>query len=103
MGGAYKLATDTKAPHVTQCVDPFHLVKLANDALDETRRQVWNRAVSRTLEHRRQRPALVASTPAGRCSKTRPTSPRASSRSSTSYAGVLRRSTAAGSSKEGRS
>ncbi len=42
MGGAYKLATDTKAPHVTQCVDPFHLVKLANDALDQTRREVWN-------------------------------------------------------------
>ena len=42
MGGAYKLATDTKAPHVAQCVDPFHLVKLANDALDATRRQIWN-------------------------------------------------------------
>ena len=24
MGGAYKTATDAKAPHVTQCVDPFH-------------------------------------------------------------------------------
>ncbi len=33
MGGAYKLATDTKAPHLTQCVDPFHLVKLANEGL----------------------------------------------------------------------
>ena len=42
MGGAYKLATDTKAPHATQCVDPFHLVKLANQALDDTRRTVWN-------------------------------------------------------------
>jgi transposase len=42
MGGAYKLATDTKASHVTQCVDPFHLVKLANQALDDTRRTVWN-------------------------------------------------------------
>ena len=49
MGGAYKLATDTKAPHVTQCVDPFHLVKLANDALDQTRREVWNQF--RALEH----------------------------------------------------
>ena len=27
MGGAYKLATDNKAPHAVQCVDPFHLVK----------------------------------------------------------------------------
>ena len=51
MGGAYKLATDTKAPHVTQCVDPFHLVKLANDALDQTRREVWNQF--RALEHPR--------------------------------------------------
>lgn len=51
MGGAYKLATDTKASHVTQCVDPFHLVKLANDALDATRREVWN--IFRTLEHPR--------------------------------------------------
>lgn len=49
MGGAYKLATDNKAPHVTQCVDPFHLVKLANDALDQTRREVWNQF--RALEH----------------------------------------------------
>ena len=51
MGGAYKLATDTKAGHVTQCVDPFHLVKLANDALDATRREVWNQFW--TLEHPR--------------------------------------------------
>jgi transposase len=49
MGGAYKLATDNKASHVTQCVDPFHLVKLANDALDATRREVWNQF--RLLEH----------------------------------------------------
>ena len=49
MGGAYKLATDTKAAHVTQCVDPFHLVKAANDALDATRRDVWNQF--RLLEH----------------------------------------------------
>jgi len=51
MGGAYKLATDNRAPHVTQCVDPFHLVKLANDALDQTRREVWNQF--RLLEHTR--------------------------------------------------
>jgi transposase len=42
MGGAYKLATDTKAGHVRQCVDPFHVVKLANDAVDKTRRADWN-------------------------------------------------------------
>ena len=61
MGGAYKLATDTKAAHVTQCVDPFHLVKLANDALDATRREVWNQF--RTLEH--PRAAVVEAHPLG--------------------------------------
>ena len=25
------------------CIDPFHVVKLATDALDQVRRQVWNR------------------------------------------------------------
>ncbi len=49
MGGAYKAATDNKAPHVTQCVDPFHLVKLANEAVDKARRWAWN-------EERRLRP-----------------------------------------------
>lgn len=43
MGGAYKLATDNKAMHVAQCVDPFHVVKAANDAIDKTRRWAWNR------------------------------------------------------------
>ena len=43
MGGAYQKATDAKAPHARQCVDPFHLVKLANDAIDKTRRADWNR------------------------------------------------------------
>ncbi len=42
MGGAYKKATDAKAPDARQCVDPFHLVKLANEAIDKTRRWAWN-------------------------------------------------------------
>jgi transposase len=42
MGAAYKKATDAKVPHARQCVDPFHLVKLANEAIDKTRRQAWN-------------------------------------------------------------
>lgn len=42
MGGAYKLATDTKAAQARQCVDPFHVVKLANEAVDKARRQAWN-------------------------------------------------------------
>ncbi len=42
MGGAYKLATDQRAGHVRQCVDPFHVIKLTNDAIDTTRRWAWN-------------------------------------------------------------
>jgi transposase len=41
MGGAYKKATDTKAGQARQCVDPFHVVKLANEAVDKTRRAQW--------------------------------------------------------------
>ena len=42
MGGAYKKATDARAAQARQCVDPFHLVKLANEAVDKTRRWSWN-------------------------------------------------------------
>jgi transposase len=42
MGGAYEKATRTKAPQARQCVDPFHLIKLANQAIDKTRRWAWN-------------------------------------------------------------
>jgi transposase len=44
MGGAYAKATRTNAPHAAQCVDPFHAIKLANDAVDTTRRWAWNQA-----------------------------------------------------------
>jgi transposase len=33
-----------RLPHATRCVDPFHVVMLATDALDEIRREVWNQA-----------------------------------------------------------
>jgi transposase len=42
MGGAYKKATDARAGQARQCVDPFHLVKLANEAVDKARRWAWN-------------------------------------------------------------
>ena len=41
MAKAYKSATDAKAAHVSQCVDPFHVVKLANEAVDKARRWAW--------------------------------------------------------------
>ena len=33
-----------ECPQATLCLDPFHVVKLASDALDEVRREVWNEA-----------------------------------------------------------
>jgi hypothetical protein len=33
-----------------RCVDPFHVIQLATDALDEIRREVWNQARRAGLE-----------------------------------------------------
>lgn len=33
-----------RCPKATICIDPFHVVKWATDALDEVRREVWNEA-----------------------------------------------------------
>ena len=33
-----------RVPHAIRCVDPFHVVMLATEALDEVRREVWNEA-----------------------------------------------------------
>jgi len=33
-----------RCPNAERCVDPFHVVQLATDALDEIRREVWNEA-----------------------------------------------------------
>jgi transposase len=44
MAGAYAKATAERAPSARQCVDPFHVVKLANEAIDKTRRWAWNEA-----------------------------------------------------------
>jgi transposase len=33
-----------RLPDAVRCVDPFHVVMLATDALDEIRREVWNEA-----------------------------------------------------------
>jgi transposase len=44
MGTAFAKATRAQAPNAVQCVDPFHVVKLANEAIDTTRRWAWNQA-----------------------------------------------------------
>jgi transposase len=48
LSGPWRLAFETMLPHATQVADPFHLVKLANQRLDEVRRRVQND----TLGHR---------------------------------------------------
>jgi len=42
MGGAYLKATAERAPHAAVCIDPFHVMKLANEAIDAARRWAWN-------------------------------------------------------------
>jgi transposase len=42
LGAAFKKATDAKAPQARQCVDPFHLIALANEAINKARRWAWN-------------------------------------------------------------
>lgn len=65
MGGAYKKATDTKAPQARQCVDPFHVVKLANEAIDKARRQAWNieRRANPAIKRPRGRPSAGSPPP----------------------------------------
>ena len=48
LSGAYRSAFDTALPAAAQVADPFHVIRLANDAVDETRRRVQND----TLGHR---------------------------------------------------
>jgi transposase len=33
-----------RCPHAVRCVDPFHVIQLATEALDQIRREVWNEA-----------------------------------------------------------
>jgi len=64
LGGPYHKATNTKAPHVRQCADPFHVIKLANDAIDKTRRIAWHQARAQpTLKRGRGRPRKDAPPP----------------------------------------
>ena len=44
LGPAFARSVRTHAPRATICFDPFHVVKLATDALDTVRRQVWRSA-----------------------------------------------------------
>src|SRR5690606_940828 len=51
LSASYRAVFDTMLPDAVQVADPFHVVKLANTALDECRRRVQNE----TLGHRGRR------------------------------------------------
>ena len=42
MTGGYAKSVREHAPQATICIDPYHVVQLANQALDEVRRGYWN-------------------------------------------------------------
>jgi transposase len=44
MGEWITRVVSERCPQATLCLDPFHVVALASDALDEVRREVWNEA-----------------------------------------------------------
>ena len=48
LSGAYRRTFDVALPHVGQVADPFHVIRLANNSIDEVRRRTQND----TLGHR---------------------------------------------------
>ncbi len=44
MGAWVTRAVAERCPAATLCLDPFHVVRLATDALDVVRRELWNDA-----------------------------------------------------------
>jgi transposase len=44
MAESIAVAIAQRCPNAIRCVDPFHVIQLATDALDEIRREVWNEA-----------------------------------------------------------
>ncbi|MGH3503269.1 MAG: ISL3 family transposase [Nocardioidaceae bacterium] len=72
LGAAFKKATDAKAPQARQCVDPFHLVALANEAINTARRWAWNLERDKA----RRAAAAVGPKPRGRPPAGSPAPPR---------------------------
>ena len=59
LSGPYWTTFDTMLPDAVQIADPFRLVRLANQRLDEVRRRLQNQ----TLGRRGQRRPAVSGTP----------------------------------------
>lgn len=45
LSSPYRAVYNEVLPHITQVADPFHVVKLANSKMDETRRRVQNEII----------------------------------------------------------
>ena len=45
LSGAYRQTFEVALPHVGQVADPFHVIRLANNSIDEVRRRVQNDTV----------------------------------------------------------
>ena len=45
MSGPYRKAYNRVLPHALQVADPFHVIRLANQRLDDLRRRVQNETV----------------------------------------------------------
>ena len=45
---------DERCPNATVCIDAFHVVAWATEALDQVRREVWNEAQEGRHEHPRR-------------------------------------------------
>ena len=102
--GAYAKVTGARAPNARVCADPFHIIKLANAAVDEVRRAAWN-STRRAAGVARPGPlARVRQDPAAQTIKhtrwallkTRPAGPTINARSSPGCAAPVTRCSAPG-------
>ena len=55
MGPGYAKSVREHAPQAIVCIDPYHVVQLANQALDEVRRAYWNELRSLGDQHAAKR------------------------------------------------
>lgn len=55
MTAGYAASTRNHAPQAVICIDPYHVVQLANQALDEVRRAYWNELRSLGDQHAAKR------------------------------------------------
>lgn len=90
MSGDYEKAIRANAPGAEICFDPFHVVRLAQHAVDQVRRDERKRPRNAHTPRR----TAESRAPAGRCSRRPPSSRSANSRCSTKSNTPTRRSTA---------